>query len=302
MSSISPVGSICAGCFKRHLRPSRTLLSGAHQQIRGKSKIGKKATTIAVRLRQDLPEYGRSGSIVAVPMGVMRNAFYPQRIADYISMSEKLQMKRDGIVAERDPTFGRAIPEALGAPVNVPETTSSVPKYNLKTIKPNEAFELLSNSIPFSLDFYRTPITGVGDRGAQEEPEIRTDEAIKAAPSTDISPHQPTANIFGSVSATDVNLAIKTLLQNNGMHGLVVLSDEDIKFVNIAGTHTEAVRLKQLGVYQYEVRIKGHADPIRRSVRVLPDEVAVQLDRPRLDAGSAILDGLDETVRVPASA
>lgn len=90
-----------------------------------------------------------------------------------------------------------------------------------------------------------------------------------------MSPRQTADNIYGSVSAADVNLAIKALLQNQGMQGLVVLPDEDVRFVNIADAGVEAPRLKKLGQYEYEVRIKGHDEPIKRTVRVLPEDSTV---------------------------
>lgn len=68
-------------------------------------------------------------------------------------------------------------------------------------------------------------------------------------------------------------MAIKALLQSEGMSGLITLPDEDITF--LAGdSDTKADRIKRLGEYEYEIKIKGHDQVITRSVRVLPDDGA----------------------------
>ena len=93
--------------------------------IRGKKKTANRRTSIPVRLLRDLPEYGRKGSIfdsvvwqqmlihhaslgsvVPIPMGPMRNYYFPARIADYIQPDEMRRLKKADTKFERDVTFG----------------------------------------------------------------------------------------------------------------------------------------------------------------------------------------------------
>lgn len=55
-----------------------------------------------------------------------------------------------------------------------------------------------------------------------------------------------------------------------------MLSDSDIHFVQQEGEAeaTETSRVKQLGTYTVEIKIKGHGQSIRREVRVLPEDAA----------------------------
>jgi hypothetical protein len=48
------------------------------------------------------------GSIVPMPIGVMRNIHFPRRTADYITMSEKKELKRSNAVIQRDFTYATA--------------------------------------------------------------------------------------------------------------------------------------------------------------------------------------------------
>lgn len=63
----------------------------------------------------------------------MRNYYYPQRIADYITTPEKLQMKRDGIVPERDSTFGRPVPDGQQVTHSL-DAGPTAPRFDLKTV------------------------------------------------------------------------------------------------------------------------------------------------------------------------
>lgn len=52
------------------------------------------------KLRQD------AGSLVPMPIGVMRNVHFPSRTADYVTLAEKKDLKRNNIVPQRDFSFG----------------------------------------------------------------------------------------------------------------------------------------------------------------------------------------------------
>lgn len=61
----------------------------------------------------------------------------------------------------------------------------------------------------------------------------------------------------------------------------MILPDEDIRFVHLGGTGGRddegmtADRVKKLGVFEYEIRVKGvegAVEPLKRNVRVLSDD------------------------------
>ena len=147
--------------------------------------------------------------------------------------------------------------------------------------------------MPLTLDFYRTPIFPLESRQSAEENTTSNkpvSEAEAAAPPNDVSPRQVPDNIYGSVSVEDISTAVKALLHQRGMTGLVVLPDEQVQFVNIAGTKQRANKVKRLGEYTYEIRIKGHDERIRRNVRVMSNDGAEpkEDEAPPSGPGSAV--------------
>lgn len=55
------------------------------------------------------------GSIVPVPIGQMRNYYFPQRMADYVPLKEAQKLKKAGFIAQRDVSFGRRKEDDAGA-------------------------------------------------------------------------------------------------------------------------------------------------------------------------------------------
>ncbi|KAG9248797.1 hypothetical protein BJ878DRAFT_287734 [Calycina marina] len=94
-------GPNCIACVRRIVEmvsyPSR-------QQVRWKKFVAKAPAAVKVQLLQNVPGYGKKGSIVPITPGVMRNIWYPRRMAGYVTMA-KLQELGD-ITAERDFVFG----------------------------------------------------------------------------------------------------------------------------------------------------------------------------------------------------
>jgi hypothetical protein len=115
-------------------------------------------------------------------------------------------------------------------------------------IQPREVLSFLKTAIPPYVNFYRQPI--LANESASAE----------AAPAG--------TSIYGSVSASDVASSIKALLASTELAGRIVLADDDINFVD--QETASAGRVKQLGDYEIEVKIKGLDETIQRQVRVLP--------------------------------
>ena len=78
-------------------------------------------------------------------------------------------------------------------------------------------------------------------------------------------------NIFGSVSTTDMAVTIKELLAKSQDGQRVVVGAEDVKILTQAGKGVEGDRLKALGDFQIEVRVKG-GDALQRTVSVRAPE------------------------------
>lgn len=135
--------------------------------------------------------------------------------------------------------------------------------------QPEAAFKALSAAIPPRLDFYRAVISS-----SETSQESERDEAKAAQASGNTVESKLPTNIYGSVSSTDVVTAVRAILQQMNLAGSIVLEDSDIKFVR-AGTGEDAAdRVKQIGEYVAEIKVKGHDEAISRKVRVLAEDQA----------------------------
>ena len=112
-----------------------------YRQVRGKKKTAKRITTINVRLLEDIRGYGKkgsapiprwgghltnaplAGSITPVEPGRMRNTWYPQQKAEYVTASKLQGLKPQKLEAVRDFTFGMSEPETESEPASTLEET-----------------------------------------------------------------------------------------------------------------------------------------------------------------------------------
>ena len=72
--------------------------------------------------------------------------------------------------------------------------------------------------------------------------------------------------LFGSVSVADVAAKIRQNLSENLEASMVSVAEEDVKFLGVK----ESDRVKHVGEYQVEIRIKGSDVVVKRAVRVQP--------------------------------
>lgn len=110
---------------------------------------------------------------------------------------------------------------------------------------------------------------------ASPSPPLPTTTTTASAHTVDTT--APGTPIYGSVSTADVAAAIKEILAQNEEASKVLLGDEDVKFVTtradgspVVGLVEEGGRVKVLGEFEAEIRIKGAETVVRRVVRVLP--------------------------------
>lgn len=136
-------------------------------------------------------------------------------------------------------------------------------------------------ALPSHILFYRTPIPEPEPPPPQEPP-IRRRAASSAAADLDLAsdplPKPPKAQvttIFGSVSTADIAESIKEVLAQTAEGARVVLGPEDVTILQLESNYQdngiEGDRLKALGDFQVEARVKG-GEPVVRIVTVRPQE------------------------------
>lgn len=142
--------------------------------------------------------------------------------------------------------------------------------------------------MPPSLIFYRTLISAPEPEVPIQKPPSRLRRAtssaaaeLEAASEPLPKPPQPQlATIFGSVSTAEIAESIKAVLAETTEGARVVIGAEDITIVqdeeNESGHHDKGIegdRLKALGDFQVEVRVKG-GEAVVRIVSVKAQEAS----------------------------
>ncbi|KAL2046351.1 hypothetical protein N7G274_001798 [Stereocaulon virgatum] len=280
---------LCLACTRRLVRDDLSQLwSPFFTQIRGKKKTAKRPTTIKVKLLEDIKGYGKQGSITLVEPGRMRNSWFPRHKAEYVTVSTLQGLKPREVVAERDVTFGMTKEETAEALPAEKEQVLEAPTVQTKTkLLPSErATEIMESLLPSHVVFYRTPIS-ISEEDTPEPPPIRPRRAAtSAAAELDAAseplpkpPKPQLAKLFGSVSTADVADSFKAILDQTEEGSRVVLGAEDIKFLGteqLEGaesqeTGIEGGRIKALGDFKVEARVKG-GDTVIRTVSVRAQE------------------------------
>ncbi|KAL9045478.1 MAG: hypothetical protein Q9214_001482 [Letrouitia sp. 1 TL-2023] len=141
--------------------------------------------------------------------------------------------------------------------------------------QPKQATEIISTLLPSELVFYRSPIPNPESEAKPSEPAGRSINAIGGnigARSQNELVNKIT-RIFGSVTTADIADSIKAMLAKNELGRRVVLGSEAISTVKRSENDTgvETDRLKALGEFDIDIRIKG-GDAVRRAVSVRPQD------------------------------
>ncbi|KAF2145164.1 uncharacterized protein K452DRAFT_284549, partial [Aplosporella prunicola CBS 121167] len=132
--------------------------------------------------------------------------------------------------------------------------------------------ELIDNFIPPRLDFSRpvieapapeAPATPQRSRG-----QFSSAADVLAAASMAAAKQKPEETaIHGSVSTSDIASSIKAMLADNEEASRVVLSEADVHFIS-GTTGEDTDRVKHVGEFEVEIKIKGADEGIKRRVRV----------------------------------
>lgn len=128
----------------------------------------------------------------------------------------------------------------------------------LSVLQPERAITILNDLLPPNLDFYRTTIS----IPKKISPSLSSSSSLAAE-----AAHAKTESykIHGSVTTSDIATNLKAILAEDEQGSRVVISPEDITFVQET---EEKDRVKQLGVFEIEIRLTGASDSVRRTIQV----------------------------------
>ncbi|RFU33080.1 hypothetical protein B7463_g3240, partial [Scytalidium lignicola] len=265
-SPLLPRAPQCITCVRRIAGTfADTVSVPARQQVRGKKKLARASNNIKVRLLRDIPHYGRKGTILPVAPGRMRNDWYPKSMAEYMTAPQLQELGLENVVSERDSTFMPGIMKQTKTEKIVEEKPAQI---DLDLLSPEHMMRILSNAIPTNLEFYRKPIAVAQSPVLKHSPSIPassalSEEALEAQGPAPVV--QEKTGIYGSVSTADIAANLKAILAAHKEGSKVVLSPEDIVFVEKTD---EKDRVKTLGIFEIYIRIKGAPDVIRRTIQV----------------------------------
>ncbi|KAK3705449.1 hypothetical protein LTR37_013266 [Vermiconidia calcicola] len=277
---------------------------GSRQQIRGKKKMVNNSSTMPVRLRKDVKTFGRKGAIVPISRGQMRNIWFPKGIADYVTVPELRILRVKNTAMERDFEFGtneiakqnattldamapwqKDIPNNIkGMSRNEIKSASAFQKKTeVERLSPERSMELVEIFVKPRLDFYRQPIEEKQPETPAPEPKKAPRYGSGAAADLlaarmrepeELKKHKAQA-IYGSVSPLDVATAIRAAMGDNDEAARVVLSEQDIQFVDLPESEggEAGKNVKHVGYFTVEIRVRGSDVAVRRTVRVVPQEL-----------------------------
>ncbi|CAL3964157.1 unnamed protein product [Diplocarpon coronariae] len=272
----------CMSCVRRVARSLGDALNlSTSQQVRGKKKLAK-VSTVKVHLLQNIPGYGRRGSVIPVTAGVMRNIWFPKKMAEYLTLQRIAELgikNHSGL--ERDSAFrsnaerklekqkereqNDAPEPLLDMEIEPPEEPA--PQVELELLSPSQATSIVDQLLPANLDFYRTPIAEPSTPTKRVSPSIPTTSTISAAATKaeakgGIAKNAP---IYGSVSTLDIAANLKAILAEDEDGARVVLSPENITFVD---EMDEKGKVKHLGVFEIDIQLDGATESLRRTIKV----------------------------------
>ncbi|CAK7268233.1 hypothetical protein SEPCBS119000_002956 [Sporothrix epigloea] len=285
LKMLQSISASCLGCVARRLplsaagaRPLVAVFNSVPTmqtiQTRGK-KTKRREQGVIVRLLEDVTQYGRRDTILRVERGRMRNFWYPNGMAEYMTSARLAALglpvadvvskpdpwfvaAQDGVPAEEEVVAGRQTMTLRSVSVSSFFGSHLTFEYADKNQASRTAY-LLETLVPSKLVFYRKPISAEGEA------------------------------IFGSVSADDVATSLREVLQASGEEDalLVRVEPRDVKFVvpeaepkqQDGDEQSSTVdRIKALGRWEVEIVVHGSqssstepktVEPVRKTVEVV---------------------------------
>lgn len=156
----------------------------------------------------------------------------------------------------------------------------------VEKLSPERSMELVEIFVPKRLDFYRQPI--IEEKTPEPAPAPEQYKKPKftmggaagdlmAARQRTPAPEKPRRKeekqaIYGSVSVQDVLVAMRAAMATNDEAARVVLQEGDVNFVDLPESE-EMGKVKHVGEFSVDVRVKGAEEGVRRTVRVVAQEM-----------------------------
>jgi hypothetical protein len=197
---------------------------------------------------------------------LMRNRWFPARVADYVPAIQLKQLKAQELDFARDFSYGvRVNLEEAEEDKEVLAYQRHVRPIEIDVLSPKRSMELLDAFVPPTIDFFRQRIEQERDSkprfGASGAADVLTAAAMagKAKAHTDA--------IYGSVSTTDVVQTIRGALAHNDEAARVILNEADVSFLS-GHEEGDTSRVKQLGVFKIEIRFPGAEESLVRNIRI----------------------------------
>lgn len=218
----------------------------------------------------------------------MRNSYFPRRIADYLPEAEQRQLRATNTTIARDYDFGRkdktgSVLQPSLTPLTDEPTPAPVRKApEVEKLSVERSLELLEIFIPHRMDFYRQPIV---EEKAEEEKEPDKDDkrqrtassaaadllAARSQARLEKAKPKLTGAIYGSVSAHDILVAARAAIATNDEAARIILMEQDIQFLDEHAKKEN--KLKLVGDFTVEIQLKGADRRVKRTVRVIPQDV-----------------------------
>jgi hypothetical protein len=184
-------------------------------------------------------------------------------MAEYVTVAQFRELGMENVVVERASTFGS---NQRKTKEESPAQAESVMPIHLARLTPERAISILSMLLPANIEFYRTPISVAPPALQRHSPSIPATSTVSAAASKGAQSKIPEkTSIYGSVSTTDIAANLKAILAEDDEGARVPLGSEDITFIEKTDDYD---RVKHLGVFEIDIRVKGGSDVIRRTIKV----------------------------------
>jgi hypothetical protein len=212
----------------------------------------------------------------------MRNKWFPERIAEYVSKQELKALKLNNISTERDLDFGitEEMRAARRAAEGGDEMEELVTEEEIKTeprprpvgdieLSQERSRELIEIFIPKRLDFPRTAIAG--NKPEDQRSAFSAGAELLAARTGGVGVNDKLAPIYGSVTLHDVAVVMRAAMDTNDEARRVVINQDDLTFIDLpASSEADADRIKNIGDFVVELKLKNMTEPVVRTIRVVP--------------------------------
>jgi hypothetical protein len=214
----------------------------------------------------------------------MRNKWFPERIAEYVSKQELKALRANNTPTERDLDFGiteemraaRRAAEGKGQPeepeakveVEVEAEPRATPVVETE-VTVERSRELINIFIPKRIDFRRTAIAG--NPAETQRSGFSAGAELLAARTGGVGINDKLAPIYGSVTLHDVAVEMRNAMDTNDEARRVTINQDDLTFVGLpASSEADADRIKHIGDFIVELKLKTMTEPIIRTIRVSP--------------------------------